>query len=175
MINFVLPYGEEQHFYNWVSITIHESWCTHFVQEFVRSSIYIIDILRIDDLRIDDQSSILRSSIYTVTHPLFCCFFSFFSKACSNKVWWSEKLFIQLHASVLILALNLKGLDLSNMKQHQSGRFDWDENTLFGKMLSIWGQRKRVSQESFQIFHSGASTETFTIYFHFFSFHFRFP
>ena len=82
---------------------------------------------------------------------------------------------IQVHASVLILALNLKGLDLSNMKQHQSGRFDWDENTLFGKMLSIWGQRKRVSQESFQIFHSGASTETFTIYFHFFPFHFRFP
>ena len=33
MINFVLPYGEDQHFHNWVSITIHESWCTHFVQE----------------------------------------------------------------------------------------------------------------------------------------------
>ena len=31
------------------------------------SSIYIVDILRIDDLRIDDQSSMLRSSIYTVT------------------------------------------------------------------------------------------------------------
>ena len=30
------------------------------------SSIYIVDILRIDDLRIDDQSSILRSSIYRV-------------------------------------------------------------------------------------------------------------
>ena len=24
MINFVLPYGEDQHFHNWVSITIHE-------------------------------------------------------------------------------------------------------------------------------------------------------
>ena len=33
MINFVLPYGEDQHFHNWVSITIHESCCTHFVQE----------------------------------------------------------------------------------------------------------------------------------------------
>ena len=31
------------------------------------SSIYIVDILRIDDLRIDDQSSMLRLSIYTVT------------------------------------------------------------------------------------------------------------
>ena len=30
------------------------------------SSIYIVDILRIDDLSIDDQSSILRSSIYRV-------------------------------------------------------------------------------------------------------------
>ena len=100
---------------------------------------------------------------------------SFLSKACSNKVWRSENFFIQVQASVLILAFNSKGLDLSKMKQHQSGRFDWDENTLFGKMLSIWGQRKRVSQESFQIFHSGASTETFTIYFHFFPFHFRFP
>ena len=29
-------------------------------------SIYIVDILRIEDLRIDDQSSILRSSIYRV-------------------------------------------------------------------------------------------------------------
>ena len=31
------------------------------------SSIHIVDILSIDDLRIDDQSSMLRSSIYTVT------------------------------------------------------------------------------------------------------------
>ena len=31
------------------------------------SSIYIEDTLRIDDLSIDDQSSMLRSSIYTVT------------------------------------------------------------------------------------------------------------
>ena len=31
------------------------------------SSKYIVDTLRIDDLRIDDQSSMLRSSIYTVT------------------------------------------------------------------------------------------------------------
>ena len=30
------------------------------------SSIYIVDILGIHDLRIDDQSSILRSSIYRV-------------------------------------------------------------------------------------------------------------
>ena len=30
------------------------------------SSIHIVDILSIDDLRIDDQSSILRSSIYRV-------------------------------------------------------------------------------------------------------------
>ena len=102
-------------------------------------------------------------------------FFPSLSKACPNKVWRSEKIFIQVQASDLILVFNLKSLDLPNMKQHQSGRFDWDENTLFGKMLSIWGQRKRVSQESFQIFHSGASTETFTIYFHFFPFHFRFP
>ena len=29
------------------------------------SSIHIVDILRIDDLRIDNQSSILRSSIYS--------------------------------------------------------------------------------------------------------------
>ena len=29
-------------------------------------SIYIVDILKIDDLRVDDQSSILRSSIYRV-------------------------------------------------------------------------------------------------------------
>ena len=119
--------------------------------------------------------SLVLSKDVCQNHIRFFVVFFLFSKACSNKVRWSEKLFIQLHASVLILALNLKGLDLSNMKQHQSGRFDWDENTLFGKMLSIWGQRKRVSQESFQIFHSGASTETFTIYFHFFPFHFRFP
>ena len=32
-------------------------------------SIYIVDILRIDDLRIDDQSSMLKPSIYTVTLP----------------------------------------------------------------------------------------------------------
>ena len=30
------------------------------------SLIYIVDILRIDDFRIDDQSSLLRSSIYRV-------------------------------------------------------------------------------------------------------------
>ena len=30
-------------------------------------SIYIVDTLRIDDLRIDDQLSMLRSSIYRVT------------------------------------------------------------------------------------------------------------
>ena len=30
-------------------------------------NIYIVETLRIDDLRIDDQSSMLGSSIYTVT------------------------------------------------------------------------------------------------------------
>ena len=33
----------------------------------IGSSIYIVDTLRIEDSRIDDQSSMLRSSIYTVS------------------------------------------------------------------------------------------------------------
>ena len=73
--------------------------------------------------------------------------------------------------SLLSLKPNLivwENCDIVYLTRWKRGRFDWDENSLFGKMLSIWGQRKRVSQESFQIFHSGASTETFTIYFHFF-------
>ena len=35
---------------------------------YLGSSIYIVDSLRIDDISIDDQSSMLRSSIYTVTY-----------------------------------------------------------------------------------------------------------
>ena len=45
---------------------IHTYDLTLYDWEILGSSIYIVDIPRIDDLRIDDQSSILRSSIYRV-------------------------------------------------------------------------------------------------------------
>ena len=48
---------------------IHTSTSILYDWDLLGSSIYIVDILRIDDLRIDDQSSILRSSISRVfTH-----------------------------------------------------------------------------------------------------------
>ena len=46
---------------------IHTGTLILYDWDLLGSSIYIVDILRIDDLRIDDQSSMLRSSIYTVT------------------------------------------------------------------------------------------------------------
>ena len=46
---------------------IHTGTSILYDWDILGSSIYIVDTLRIDDLRIDDQSSMLRSSIYTVT------------------------------------------------------------------------------------------------------------
>ena len=43
---------------------IHTGASILYFWDILGSSIYIVDKLRIDDLRIDDQSSILRSSIY---------------------------------------------------------------------------------------------------------------
>ena len=45
---------------------IHTGTSILYDWDVLGSSICIVDILRIDDLRIDDQSSILRSSIYKV-------------------------------------------------------------------------------------------------------------
>ena len=45
---------------------IHTGTSILYDWDILGSSIYILDLLRIDDLRIDDQSSILRSSIYRV-------------------------------------------------------------------------------------------------------------
>ena len=45
---------------------IHTGTSISYDWDILGSSIYIVDILRIDDLSIDDQSSILRSSIYRV-------------------------------------------------------------------------------------------------------------
>ena len=45
---------------------IHTGTLILYDWDILGSSIYIVDILRIDDLRIDDQSSILRSSTYRV-------------------------------------------------------------------------------------------------------------
>ena len=49
---------------------IHTGTLILYDWDLLGSSIYIVDILRIDDLRIDDQSSILRSSIYSVFSAL---------------------------------------------------------------------------------------------------------
>ena len=49
---------------------IHTGTLILYDWDILGSSIYIVDILRIDDLRIDDQSSILRSSIYRVFKSL---------------------------------------------------------------------------------------------------------
>ena len=45
---------------------IHTGTSILYDWDVLGSSICIVDILRIDDLRFDDQSSILRSSIYRV-------------------------------------------------------------------------------------------------------------
>ena len=45
---------------------IHTGTLMLYDWDILGSSIYIVETLRIDDLRIDDQSSILRSSIYRV-------------------------------------------------------------------------------------------------------------
>ena len=45
---------------------VHSGTSILYDWDILGSSIYIVDILRIDDLRIDDQSSILRSSIHRV-------------------------------------------------------------------------------------------------------------
>ena len=51
---------------------IHTGTLILYDWEILGSSIYIVDILQIDDLRFDDQSSILRSSIYRVFDGLIC-------------------------------------------------------------------------------------------------------
>ena len=50
---------------------IHTGTSILYDWDILESSIYIVDILRIDDLRIDDQSSILRLSIYRVFPTAF--------------------------------------------------------------------------------------------------------
>ena len=68
-------------------------------------SIYIIDILRINDLKIDDQLSILRSSIDTVTKKSNLCDKSM-SAGKGGEVIFNPRIFYIADFGPLYRALN---------------------------------------------------------------------